>query len=316
VTQVLIVTKDDKCYGFGQNEFGVLGLGHDIQVKELKIIEELCCKQIISFANGYSHVMALTSDGKVYSWGRNDGGFLGNGNKDYELNKPKINEYLINEVIIDMSCGAYHSVVLTQNSEVYVWGYNNLGQIGNGSEELFQLIPIKLNEFNDEKVISISCGFYHSMALTYCGHVYSWGDNESGQLGLENNEETYNMFRTRRLKENKPKQIKVKSESNPNVFITKISCGSTHTLLLSRDGDIYPFGRNTCGQIGNNCSINQLTPHKLYSSVKFIDIATHFRYDISIAISMENIYYVWGKCGEEVIKTPNKTHFTSINSIF
>jgi alpha-tubulin suppressor-like RCC1 family protein len=59
VTEVLIVIKDDKCYGFGQNNWGVLGLGHDIQVKEPKIIEELCNKQIKSFANGLYHVMAL-----------------------------------------------------------------------------------------------------------------------------------------------------------------------------------------------------------------------------------------------------------------
>jgi alpha-tubulin suppressor-like RCC1 family protein len=173
VSEVFIVTKDDKFYGFGENTDGVLGLGHNRQVKKPKIIEELCYKQIISFANGWHNVMTLTSDGKVYSWGRNHLGVLGNGNTNYELDKPKINEYLINEVIVDMSCGAYHSMVLTQNSDVYAWGHNHCGQIGNRSEELFQLIPIKLNDFNDEKVIAISCGFNHSLALTDCGHVYS-----------------------------------------------------------------------------------------------------------------------------------------------
>jgi hypothetical protein len=59
VTEVLIVTKDDKCYGFGQNDCRVLGLGHDRQVREPKIIEELCFKQIISFANCFYHVMTL-----------------------------------------------------------------------------------------------------------------------------------------------------------------------------------------------------------------------------------------------------------------
>jgi alpha-tubulin suppressor-like RCC1 family protein len=67
VTEVLIVTKDDKCYGFGQNDYRVLGLGHDRQVREPKIIEELCYKQIISFTNYFYHVLALTSHGKVYS---------------------------------------------------------------------------------------------------------------------------------------------------------------------------------------------------------------------------------------------------------
>jgi alpha-tubulin suppressor-like RCC1 family protein len=78
LTEILFVTKDDKCYGFGENDLGVLGLGHNRQVKEPKIIEELCYKQIISFANSSHHVMALTSDGKVYSWGQNHLGVLGN----------------------------------------------------------------------------------------------------------------------------------------------------------------------------------------------------------------------------------------------
>jgi alpha-tubulin suppressor-like RCC1 family protein len=58
-------------------------------VREPKIIKELCYKQIISFANGFYHVMALTSDGKVFSWSQNDWRVLGNGNKNYEIIKPK-----------------------------------------------------------------------------------------------------------------------------------------------------------------------------------------------------------------------------------
>ncbi len=47
-----------------------------------------------------------------------------------------------------------------------------------------QLSPIEVKGFNNERVVMISCGCYHSMALTECGHVYSWGHNLYGQLGL------------------------------------------------------------------------------------------------------------------------------------
>ncbi len=72
MTEALVVTKDDKCYGLGQNSRGALGLGHNRQVKEPKIINELCDKQIIKFTNGLWHVLALTSDGKIFGWGAND----------------------------------------------------------------------------------------------------------------------------------------------------------------------------------------------------------------------------------------------------
>jgi alpha-tubulin suppressor-like RCC1 family protein len=55
--------------------------------------------------------MTLTSDGKVYSWGQNDLEVLGNGNKSCEIIEPIIRKCLINEAIVDMSCGAYHSMV-------------------------------------------------------------------------------------------------------------------------------------------------------------------------------------------------------------
>jgi alpha-tubulin suppressor-like RCC1 family protein len=316
VTEVLVVTKDDKCYAFGQNTDGVLGLGHDRQVIEPKIVNELCNKQIVKFTNGFSHVLALKSDGKIFGWGLNDLGQLGNGYMNAICNKPKVNEFLMDEFIVDMSCGAYHSIVLTQNKELFVWGYNCFGQTGNGSEELYQLTPIKLNAFNNEKVIEISCGFHHSMALTDCGHVYSWGDNDCGQLGLEYTECSHNLFKTRSFKEKDPKIVNIKTENNDSVYIMKISCGSAHSLLLSKDGNIYSFGNNKFGQIGNNNLRNQLFPQKISSPVKFIDIASHFRYDISIALSVNNIYYIWGKCGKENNMSPKETQFKSVDEIF
>jgi E3 ubiquitin-protein ligase HERC2 len=122
VTEVLVVTKDDKCYAIGQNTDGVLGLGHDRQVTEPKIVNELCDKQIIKFTNGFSHVLALTSDGKIFALGLNDLGQLGNGYINVICNKLKVNEFLMNEFIVDMSCGAFYSTVLTQNKELFVWG--------------------------------------------------------------------------------------------------------------------------------------------------------------------------------------------------
>jgi E3 ubiquitin-protein ligase HERC2 len=95
-TKVIVVTKDDKCYAFGQNTDGVLGFGHDRQVRKPKIVNELCDKQIIKFTNGFWHVLTLTSDGKMFGWGRNYCGELGNGYMNAIYNKPKVNEFLMN----------------------------------------------------------------------------------------------------------------------------------------------------------------------------------------------------------------------------
>ncbi len=71
--------------------------------------------------------------------------------------------------------------------------------------------------------------------------------------------------------------------------IKKISCGREHSLLLSCDGDIYAFGWNRWGEIGNGTQEEQRFPIKLELNNKFIDIASHYYYPISMSQSFDGI---------------------------
>jgi hypothetical protein len=188
---------------------------------------------------------------------------------------------------------------------VYAWGSNRYGQIGNGCNS-DQLIPIKVKGFNNERVVMISCGGWHSMALTECRHVYSWGWNKCGQLGNGNT-----------VNSNEPKFVAVIDENKCNFFTEKISCGSFHSLLLSIDGYIYAFGHNEFGELGNQKEENELSPHRIKIETKFIDISSRWFYSsgISIALSQNRIYY-WGKCGEEIIRKPKPINFKSFVEIY
>lgn len=74
---------------------------------------------------------------------------------------------------------------------------------------------------------------------------------------------------------------------NNDISIKKISCGYAHSLLLSSDGHIYWFGSNGCE--------TQSTPKELTANaIQFTDIATHFSYNISSALSAD-VYYFWGR---------------------
>jgi hypothetical protein len=206
---------------------------------------------------------------------------------DYSMELSSI-QYLSDKQIIDASYGCDHSLVLTNCGEVYAWGWNQFGEVGDGSNDN-QLIPIKLNAFNDEKVIQISCGYLHSMALTESGRVFSWGRNNFGQLGLNNNNEDVN----------KPSIVSLSNK----IVIKKISCGRVHSLLLSQNGDIYWFGFNGIE--------TQITPKKLTINChKLIDIASHYEYTFCAA-QTEDWVYVWGKCKEDNGKTIYKEFLSS-----
>jgi alpha-tubulin suppressor-like RCC1 family protein len=86
------------------------------------LIKELCDQQLVDFANGRFHCIARNSSGKVYCWGWNKWGCLGIGSQDLSYHKLKINQYLNNEFVIDISCGGGHSLMLTNCGEVYARG--------------------------------------------------------------------------------------------------------------------------------------------------------------------------------------------------
>jgi serine/threonine protein kinase len=277
-------TNGNKLYFIGYNKLEVNEVLSDLNISDVKY--------------GYSHTLLLTSSGEVYAWGSNYFGQICKDGKDWQNTPIKVNGFN-DERIVMISCGDSHSMALTESGYVYSWGYNIDGQLGNGCGEN-QSTPIKVNGFNNERIIMISCGGWHSMALTESGRVYSWGYNSDGQLGIGNRDDS-----------NTPKPIDLNA-----IIIQRLSCGEYHSLLLSNDGVIYAFGCNLLGQIGNGNKETQLRPVKLSHEIKFIDIAAHSSLNISVSLSVENICYVWGYCKKEYFSTPIKTNFKTFAEVF
>jgi hypothetical protein len=299
---ILCISNDKKVYKFGIDKFKTLRYTyhHDACVVDTKIIEQLSNKEIKKFSDGSNYMMALDEDGNVYSWGSNIYGQLGIGKiTDYEeINLIEYSKFE-NNLIDDICCGFNHTLALSKKGKVFAWGNNEFGQLGLGSEVKNEIEPKLLKSFVREKVIAISCGGQHSLALTKSRRVFSWGDNSFGQLGFENCNKLY-----------EPKPIEIVTES-----FSKIICGAMHSLLLSTKGSIRAFGNNENGQIGNNCFIHQYIPTYIWGDIVFEDITTTIWHNISMASTKLNLFFIWGKCGNETFSVPEKTEFKSFNDI-
>jgi alpha-tubulin suppressor-like RCC1 family protein len=336
---VIIVTKkEDNVYEF-ERKFGIyikIGSGSRVSDIEKQLItwkeedsifdtlieksklKELCDKNVVDFKNGRKHVVALTSDGNVFSWGLNAYGILGNGREqNRETIKPKLIEKASHQKyknnIKDICCGAYHTLALTKDGDVFAWGFNIYGQIGNRvwdenkKNNKNALIPTKVEGFKD-KIRAISCGAMFSMALTINGCVYIWGhvsDDIEIILKPEQKQQC-----------NRPKEVII----DENILIEKISCGREHYLLLSSENFIYVFGRNEFAQLGVGHREEVSAVVKLENpSLNFQEIAAHPEFDVSAAISSDNSCHIWGLIGIGrfmCVTEPKECLFESFAEIF
>ena len=171
---------------------------------------------------GSQHSLALTADGKLFAWGNNGDGQLGDGGTSEERSSPvSISPELTFKAI---AAGENHSLALTVDGTLYRWGDNSLGQLGDGTN-IRQDLPVSIP--GEITFSAIAAGLYYSLALAADGTLYSWGGNWTGQLGLGDTTST-----------NRPETV------SPGVTFSAIAAGGGHSLALTADGALYRWGGN------------------------------------------------------------------------
>ena len=236
----VISLKSGKCYSWGENKWGQLGLGDTLNKWYPEEIQGLN-SDICSVKCGLYHTTALTKYDQCYVWGNNEYGQLGLGHETNKYLPEKLNLF----GIVSISCGSSHTVVLTEN-KMYVWGSNESGQLGLG-DEANRKLPTELNLMTDG-IKSVSCGKYHTMALTKNGKVYIWGSNWNGQLGLGD-----------KLDYVTPHEIIFN-----NNIVKSINCGSMRNIIVTQTDKIYGWGRNEYGQLGLGDTGTRYVPTEIF----------------------------------------------------
>jgi len=181
---------DGKIYAWGYNNVGQLGNNSTTESPvpvEVNTSGVLSGKTITAIAAGYTHTVALDSDGKVYSWGQNTNGQLGNNSTSHSSVPVAVytSGVLSGKTITAISAGGYTTIALDSDGKVYAWGYNNVGQLGDNSTTQ-RIIPVAVytsGVLSDKTITAVAAGSRSTVVLGSEGKVYSWGENENGQLG-------------------------------------------------------------------------------------------------------------------------------------
>lgn len=175
-----ILTEEGEVLVLGSFEKGINGTGRKREAIEVpEKIKEFKNKKITSLSGGNNFCLALDDQGKVYSWGLNNYGQLGEGDSYVEDRPVKI-EALENSKIIKISCGENFAMALNDQGKVFSWGMGNCGQLGHGNKEDIKT-PMVIHF--EEEVCDISCGDTHSAFLTRNGEVFVFGNGKEGQMG-------------------------------------------------------------------------------------------------------------------------------------
>lgn len=256
----MLLTQSGKYLVFGNNYYGQLGITRDKFVTPTEFCFEgtnnvPCLPGSITFAFQNHYRGILIKSGKCFVSGENSHKALGLGcnNNLYESVNVLTELIIPGQTIVFAAFGGGHTVILTKSGKCYVVGSNHYFQLGLGHNHDIAIatelcIPDPKSFICNKIITFVACGYSHTMVLTKSNKCFGFGSNGYGQLGTGNT--TVHI--------DNPAELKI-----PDELITYVSCGYSHTIIVTKSGKCFGFGSNAYGQLGINRIHYILTPTEL-----------------------------------------------------
>ncbi|OWR54740.1 hypothetical protein KGM_215867 [Danaus plexippus plexippus] len=217
-------------------------------------------------------------------WGLTDDGNA----KIMAANTP-VNTELIGKVV-DIACGRHHTLLLTENG-IYAAGDNSYGQLGVGcrwggavgdaaiaSGEL-----LHVSYHWTAPLVVVSAGHYHSAAVDVGGRLYTWGWGVHGQLCLGSVDDQYSPRLVTKLQGRK---------------VLNVGCGSCHTVVLMKNGEVWSCGAGVFGQLAAGCREKSSLPLRVLIQDAVDDIAVGYFHNL--ALTNKNQLWCWGSSPQQL----------------
>ena len=256
------------------------------------------------------HILALKSDKTLWVWGTNLYGQLGLGYSDGSYSSPVITNASTSWTKI--ASGSIHGLGIKSNGTLWSWGDSVYGQLGNNQTDT-RYSPVLVSGPASTSWSQIAAGEYHSLAITTAGRLYAWGVNDTGQLG--------DLTTT-----NKSSPVLVSGPASTSW--SQIAAGTNHSLAITTTGQLYAWGYNNAGQLGDSTITDKSSPVLVSgpASTSWSFASTGLRH--SAAITTTGQLYAWGqgtfgslgnlatanRSSPVVVSGPAATSWTSVSS--
>ena len=233
----MIIKTDGSLWGWGNNSRGQLGvITSESHTREnpVHIMDD-----VIAVSAGSNHTLAITADGGLWAWGWSNRGQVQGDHtvrewgSNPDLMHPEPIQIRYWSAFIAISAGHSHSMAVSDDGRLWVWGSSSSGQIGDGRTSN-RRFPV--NYIMDD-VVAISAGRFHSAAITSDGALWTWGSNQNGQIGNGLPNEDHG--RATRV------PVHVMDD------VSSVYAGYANTLVIKTDGSVWAWGSNRSGQIGD-----------------------------------------------------------------
>ncbi len=238
----IALRNDGTVWAWGRNRYGQLGDGTNTdRVQPVKVGG---LDGVTKISAGESHNLALKSNGSVWGWGSNNFGELGIGSFDDHINTPRMVQPLFHNRVSAIAAGqgfGFSLAVEAGSGNVWAWGNNHEGQLGDGGSHPWALRPMEIPNFDG--VIAVAAGRGHCLALKKDGTVWAWGNNDWGQLGDNTTNQAL-------------EPVQVVGLSN----VIDVAAGIYYSMALRKDGTIWAWGWNIWGSLGDGTMTERHTP--------------------------------------------------------
>jgi alpha-tubulin suppressor-like RCC1 family protein len=283
-THSLALTSTGSLLAWGDNRDGELGNGSISDFSPTPAPVSLPPGvRIRSVSGGCSFSLAVSTTGQLWSWGTNSSGELGNGTTGGPLATPALVRLPAGVRIRSAAGGFDHALAVSTTGQVYAWGGNTDGQLGNGSAGPPTGMPGLVHLPAGVQVTTVTAGEFDSLAVTTRGRVLGWGSESEGALGDGHD----GGFTTVPVAAQLPFFVRVRS----------VFAGCFHTLAVTTAGTVFAFGANGNGELGIGRSGDQLTPVRTRLPLGTQAVAVGGGCVHSVAVTSRGQLLSWGAGG-------------------